>query len=320
MCIEGLASFRTFTVSGLSSRLMDVVDCAGKVIIEGIMSTASFREITVINSADVRIARVRLDGNPGLDIQNSTVEISDSILDGFDGFDNGVYGTHGDPAAVVDLGSNVRFMLCDIAGGDGGSTPLFGGGGGGGNGAPAVWTDNGSTIVMTGIDTNTISGGDGGDGGGYSGFSSAALLVTNNSHARVSGVSAFGGIDAQVSLSNGGSYDVPVPADPVLSLSGTPAGGNFLTLTAHGPPNSNVRIWLGRTPIQQFTGGSVIEPILVQPLRAIPAGQTDAQGELEYTFRIPPNLAPGFLVIAQAELVQLGGQTNRTASVPMPLH
>ncbi len=105
-----------------------------------------------------------------------------------------------------------------------------------------------------------------------------------------------------------------------LALSDTPAGGNFLTLTAYGSPNSNMRIWRGRTPIQQFTGGSVIEPVLVQPLRSIPAGQTDAQGELEYTFVIPPNLAPGFLVIAQAELVQLGGQTNRTASVPMPLH
>jgi hypothetical protein len=317
MTIQGLASFRTFTVSGLNTRSVFVEDCAGKVIIEGMPTTVS-REITVTNSDDVRIARVRLEGNPALAIQNSTVEVSASTIIGFDGFD-GVHGFNGDPAAVVDLGSSVRFMLCDMWGGDGGSCPLFGGCGGG-SGAPAVDVDGGSSIVITGNDTTTIGGGSGGDGGGYSGFSSKAIVLKDNSNARISGVFAFGGIDFQVTAYGGSSSEIPVPADPVLTLSGTPAGGNFLTLTAHGPPNSNVRIWLGRTPIQQYTGGSVIEPVLVQPLRAIPAGQTNAQGELEYTFVIPPNLAPGFLVLAQAELVQLGGQTNRTASVPMPLH
>ena len=69
-----------------------------------------------------------------------------------------------------------------------------------------------------------------------------------------------------------------------------------------------------------FGPPSVPEPLLVQILRAVPAGQIGGNGTLDYNFIIPPNLGRGFLIIAQAELVQFDGTTNRSASVPILLH
>jgi len=324
--VENLPASRTFAVSGLAMGTLQLLRCAGEVIVTEMVAPDHLARIFVEDCADVRIARCKLGtvASSALQVIDSTVEVVASTLRGAGAGDDELFPPgDGGPGLELREGAHARVMLCDIQGGRGGGCLGLFGPCSAGNGGPAVLLDGGSALVMTGDGSQLILGGTRGLGPDLQsdGEGGPAIRMLAASTAHVTGVRLHGGnASAATTISGGSTLDLSGPALPALALTGVPAGGQVMTLTAFGTVGANARIFLGQTPIATFGPPSVAEPLLVEVLRALPIGQITGNGTADYSFIIPPNLPPGFLIIAQAELVSFGGQTMRSASVPILLH
>ena len=110
----------------------------------------------------------------------------------------------------------------------------------------------------------------------------------------------------------------PAPADPTLTVSGTPAAGSSVLFTTAGPPGATVTLSFGRNAVVQNDPNTVV-PILVPPLRNVNLGTIGASGSVAFTWPIAGSLLPGTRLLAQARITLPSGEVRRTNSVPVIL-
>ncbi|MCP3918089.1 MAG: hypothetical protein GY711_21280 [bacterium] len=319
-------------VADLSLGQLSVQNCAGTVVLDGLTLQGQQvgARLSVINSDDVRVhacVGVAQIEKTGVLVQASRLEIVSSSFTGGRGVDEDC-GSPGDgDAGMLTNNSRVQSALSTIQGGRGGNNFAtcisFCGIDGGGDGGPGMVTAGASTeIFLAGKTGDLVKGGYAGLGedcpcDGYPG----AGLEHNAGTVRYSNVS----IEAGDALCTGGP-DVTgpgtliqaVPADLTLERLGTPVPGGSVTLRVHGTPGTNIRFYVGKSPVQVAAANpAVIERLTsenwVKPLELMPAS-----GFIDVGMLIPVNATVGNTFYCQASAVDIATQTfQRSNSIPI---
>jgi hypothetical protein len=113
-----------------------------------------------------------------------------------------------------------------------------------------------------------------------------------------------------------GATIVDAPDSPSLSMTSDPIGNQNVTFTVTGVAGDSVRLRVGRQPVVVDLI-DVLEDRLTLPLRTYDLGTMPASGSMQYTFHVPGSLAPGFLIVFQANAVALSGETRLSTSIPL---
>jgi hypothetical protein len=267
------------TVARMATRGILVSHCTACVTLEDIVARPTLTDVTAFGyffaaieveaSADVRLRGVDATclpadgGGPNaLRVDDSRVEITHSLLQGRDGFDQfDSFAADGGDGMQVHGVSDVHLSLSTVRGGKGADH------GDGGDLSGLLISDGGagirlvdfwSKLLVTGVPANLVRGGQAGLGDTcqYDGHPGNGIVVGLGASARVSGATIQG---ATYAIDCGGAavpaimgtYLSANPADPSLSVSGTIAQGQLVTYTLHGAPGSAARLRLGRQAVVQ---------------------------------------------------------------------
>ncbi len=308
---------------------------AGTVVLEDLsLSTdaeisPSGAVVSVIQSADVRIHRCTFyasilakdEGYPGLTalfVDTSRVEVvQSSILGGvgdgaccfFDGGDGG-------EGIYARGASRVHVARSNVHGGGGGGVSEFLGTAG--DGGPAIFVEAPAEVVVAGIATDTVRGGDRGIDYGSPPFDDGAagpgVLVTGG-RLRYSGVSLAGGSGGAPPLVvTGGTATTPAVPDPTLAVSGQASMGGVVTLTLSGTPGAFATLAVGRESDVLETPHELIE-LLLERSGGLGVGPLDATGMAARSYAV--NALSPVVAWIQGELFAPGGRLRRTNSIPL---
>ncbi len=288
-----------------------IQQCTGPVTI----ANAIFNRVTAIDSGNVRLQSVCLDGysnGAALIVENACLEISSSEV----GSTCSVLGSERGTTYARIAGSNVT----GLDGTDG--SPFFPNGG---TGASAVSVNPGAEACLIGSGM-ALTGGDGGLG--YvcqeDGQGGAALSVANGAFVRLSGYVLHGGFIPDLScpstspqadpIQNAGTLVQPVTPDPSLELLGVPEPGGEVRLIARAPGASSLQIYAGFAPVSMelpnLVGRLAITPDFL--LGTTPAGGDGAQ--LIALLPVPAGLALGSTLYAQALSLHPGKDPRRLSN------
>jgi hypothetical protein len=334
------------TVARMTTRTILVSHCTACVTLEDLVTRPTladvnalgffFAAIEIATCADVRLRGVDAtclpddgSGPHALRVDGSRVEITHSLLQGRDGFDQfESFAADGGDGMQVRGASDVHLSLSTVRGGEGADHGKGGDLSGllisdGGAGIRLV--DAASKLLVTSVPANLVRGGQAGLGDlcPHDGQPGNGIVVATGASARVSGATIQGatyaidcGGAAVPAIS--GTYSSANPADPSLSVSGTIAQGQLVTYTLHGAPGSAARLRLGRQAVVQDVPGA-FEDRLTVPLRTYDLGTLPPSGVAIFPIVLSGALAPGFLLIAQASTT-LPSETTLTQSVSITLH
>ncbi len=331
--ISGVNSGARAAIASLHIRWLAVSDCATPVILDDIAIVPDFTSvqprISVSNSQDVRLHDVQLPyavfsahGRDGLRATGSRVEVTQSTLFGGRGDDDD-FGIGGDGGVGVrcELGSVVHVSLSEVGGGAGGDATYAGGPGFGGNGGFGIFVANGTKLLLDGITTNTIHGGDAGYGIDcfHDGSPANGLRVYQGGDARASSVTFIGGAFTCAppnAPGTGGTVDFVTPIDPSLAVSGVATAGQPLVFTLNGTAADTARIVLGRQAVVTDLS-NVFEDQLTNTLRVYDLGVLPASGGGQKSITVPSILPKGYLLVFQGRTLGTDGVTRLTQSVPV---
>ena len=339
--IDGLAVGTSSALSSCSLSTLVVQNCAGGVLLEALTFSSGANPLSefvlVDNCDDVRLRACSILGGDdpmggyttaiALRVANSRVEIVNSTLRGQIG--EGLWACGfpeaGGTGLMCDFGSRVHVAFSSIQGGEGGELESCGFGSSGGNGGAGVLVVAGAEVILAGDSSNQIHGGKGGNGwlsncaGGGAGHGGDGLKSFGS--ARYSGVTFLGGtsacasrVGAAIAVAGTGSAVPATPNDPTLALLGFEPGLSF-NVTLSAPPGSVAHLWVGRTMFAHPSVGIVIE-LLTAKARLYSLGVVPASGVITANVDLP-QLASGFILIAQADALLPSGETRRTNSQTM---
>ncbi|MBI5364547.1 MAG: hypothetical protein HZA53_15325 [Planctomycetes bacterium] len=339
--VQNVTTFRALLVN-LACDTLVIADCPRVVIAQGLtvrgtIGAVPTQAVDVANATDVRFQRLSVPGNnagipylvgqDAMRVTNARVELVRSNLRGRDGYDtaNSPTRPHGGHALRIGPGGNVHAALSTLRGGEGGdnpSTTLFQSyGGDGGDAARLTAAD--SVLLLTGVPTDTLSGGFNGYSNecAYDGLPGTGVrVVFPSASARVSGATLLGAgyfCDGSLGPTTIGPVTVPATPDPTLEMLPPVSGpGAACTMVVHAAPGTDVRLRLGRRPIVEDLPAS-IEDRLVEQLRSWGLGLVPASGEVTFPFTLPSTSPIGALLAFQAFAVDPSTGTEFTASWPV---
>lgn len=337
--LQNLPGGRQIVLADLQTSSVQVLNCDGVVVMNNVVfdnlganSNPTDQHVTVDDCSDVRMHGCTVDGlnfsfsssRAGIKAENSRLEIAQCYIEGDVGASsdcgNGGYGS----AALWTTGtSRTHVANSSFKGGNGGgqeATCSSFCGGLAGNGGAGI-AHFGGDLIVAGILAGSIQGGDGGcgaaiscDGDGGPGIAQFAGHADINPALPLGGEGTCNSSDGQPHVISGGTFTNPNPDWATLEVTGSQTGGGNLVFTANGPPNANLRLWLGRFAVVQPSAGIPIER-LCQWLRGAAPGNLPASGQLSVNQPLPHWLPRGFTFYAQAELVTNTGQVLRTNSL-----
>jgi len=333
--VENVPAGARCALSTLEVGRLEIVACAGGVVLEAIRSMPSSASYDIVvsiqNSADVRMracdfepyALPSFDGWHAVLVSSGAVEVLGTSLRGQHGegfpWDLGLSPGRGGAALLALGASTVSIARSELLAGDGGWADF----GRGANGGAACDLLAGSHARIA---SSTLTGGEGGAGtfGGCGGtfgdgVGGAAIRSAGSSLARHSGLVATGGWGwdcgqaAPYVTQSGGQIATAVPASPTLDLVAAPPAGG-VTLRLRAPANATARVWLGRAMIPPTPHTDVVG-LLTNRARVQNPGLVPASGQLDADFILPVSVQTGDLVIAQADIVTSTGSVLYTNSV-----
>lgn len=294
-------SIANLTVNGIGWGGLQLRDCAGAVMLDGL---ESYDLIQVTNCTDLRLRRCET--AVSMVSTASRVELGDSLLLGLSGWDCNCcwYPSHagaGGPGLRV-VGGEVHLARTTIIGGAGGSSncPDLGcGDADAGDGGPGVLLSGGARLLVSGSSDRFVQGGAAGVSqclGGFDGLPGAAVVIGAGCEARLSGETFSGAI-----VNNGGILVQPSPDDPFLRALGSPTAGAPFTLRLSGPPGATAQVLLGRRPIVVPTP-ALDEEQLVPINRVFNLGTIPASGTISLNFPVASFWPSGFSVVFQGRV------------------
>ena len=322
-------------VAGLHFNSLDVVGAAGFVLLDGIQVDGNLSGplgctagLVVSGCAQVHIERSTIHGkngdyyceSRGLRVVDSVVTLTDCTVTGGTGWGDDFYGYAGQEGLDVEGQSAVLLSETSVFGGNGGTPQiLFGGQGGWGEVALKLnWSDESgpATVTVRGSSASILKGGHAGQGiGGLDAWAAASGYGT----LKLSGV----GYDPP---SFGALLDVelPVPAEPFVTLVGGDAANAFKRLNLHGPNGAALWLFASLHPAQLSLPGPIDGTIwldLGTPVLILPFTLLGQQLPVNLTFKLPPVLTglEGIVVTFQGFAAGLGGDGNFLATNPVHL-
>lgn len=292
-----------------SSQTLELLQCA-----DVRLRHQSFSYISTIQVTDLRL----FDASGGYtDVTDTRIEIVSSSLTGFRGLDGGTCfnpnGSPGGAAVFASTGAEVHVYDSILNGGDGGDAQDCGGVGQGGIGAAGMrLVDNTGASAFVCSSATVITGGEGGFG-----FPNApggpGIQLGPLNELRLSGATLIAGTGSIPLFDSGGTVTNPVPDDPTLTLSGTPAPGATMTYTINAPVGTVAILRLG--PEQALTAvawAAEDELIVVDETQVL--GLVPVDGTLDFPLVLPDPLpANGFERYAQG-MVSYPDTTRRNTN------
>jgi hypothetical protein len=284
--------------------------------------------LVATDASDVRLVNVST--NPGamlppLDgalIRSSRAEIVSCSLNGHDPwiFSN-ADGGHG---LWANDASYVHAVASEFVGAFGGDGQSFANRSG--NGGNGLFLDGCTQATLISVDA---TGGAGvcNTGGGKDGEPGVGFLL-KNSRAGEFDVHTVGGVGFCYPSSAGfwmlsdgrcafeqGLFSLAQHA--WIEAVGPTAAGSVVHLRVHGTPGDLVTLFIGRRALVASEVG-VIGDQLCDRLRSVPLGLIPTQGTIDYALKIPAQLAPGSLIVAQAQVTSTGTTAkSNTNSAPI---
>jgi len=332
--IDGIPASRRAVLADMSFVDLCVVDCNGTVVLDDLLvagSSTMEEQVLVTGSGDVRMHALTVQSTSftreGLRISGSRCELVSSHVQG---------GSGGDPAVagIEVLGSSFAHLAgTSVQGGRGVDGDCFGfTSDPGGDGGPAIRIADGSTALVTGLETDLIKGGAGGLGSDCDcdGFGASGVLLDGasggpSSHLRHSGATLQGGLsfcygnESPIGINScpGCSATAARPADPHLLRQLVPTPGGPLRFIVHGQPGDIVTLYLGRSPIVSPIDGYDLDQLTTRE-RTLSLGPIGDSGNSTFLLTVPGNLPQGFSFYAQAEVLTASGPVH-TNSLPVVL-
>jgi hypothetical protein len=302
----------------------------------GVIAPAQTGLVVVQSCADVRLRDVDVDlidrGIAGLAVASSRVEVSGGRYVGGRGRSHHVVDfpnppeTGGDGILVTGA-SDLHATRVEALGGVGGDLPagytcacLIAA-----NGGVGIRIGAGAKLLLSGTSASLVKGGKAGIGFDcpHDGTPGNGIVIHPAGSARISGSSvageaprmACGGLPVTPII---GPYNVPAPADPTLSVSGSLTPGSLATYTLTGQPGATARLHFGRNlavndlPI-------VVEDQLTTVIRSFNMGVIPPSGTVSLTVMLPGYLPRGFLAVAQGETTSVAVGLSLSSSVAVTL-
>ena len=226
------------TLAGLSLTRVNVLGCADTLLFDEVVVTGGGSTdcltFKIDDSLDVRLDGCVIYGKDGdfacesvgIHIERSHVVITDSLVEGGDGWGDTFDGYDGRPGLDVAAGAHVDLAATSVHGGTGG-TPDVIISGMGGDGAPAIAIEASATVILRGTNEHLIYGGPGG-GGGFPGWSPPSVTGT--------GTLLWGGCVFFPAPSHTLDITLADPSWPFTRLTGESTPGGLLRVHAYGPP------------------------------------------------------------------------------------
>jgi len=287
------------------------------------------------NCSDVRMLACTIgpsvSGFPGLHVEGSRAEIVASSLNGYHaGLGScGCVATQtssdndGTPGLRNTSLGYVHCVSSSAVGGDGCCGNFVGNAG---NGAPGIYLENGSEMLLVGFGGGSVVAGFLGTNSYYpdcshDGHSAAAIqnddlllysggTYTPRRDALPPACTPFQHADIEGSGSN------EVLEYPALAISGTPNAGSVVTLSVHGIAGATADLWVGRKlELGEATGGEI--EILTQHARVVHLGVLPASGDKQIALVLDASWLPGTLLVAQVDTTVAPGDIRRTNSIPL---
>lgn len=327
--VTGIPANERAALVNLEPYDLSVTGCLGPVILQEIPSLTS---TLVSQCADVRLLEVvsfslPTPVAPGASIQGARVEIAASVLSGSNPGGSCCSSLDGGDGLVCDSGSRVHLVRSDCRGG--GGMDQYDASSTAGDGGYGIVTDG--DLILAGGRQSTISGGE----GGFDFYPSAGCWLDGEGRSAVyqgggsvwySGANIVGAYDVIPSagcayvqtgpFAGPGTQQAVSPDDPTLSISGTPASGEVVTITLLAPPGATAILYFGRKPILVVDPTIRIEQ-LVPRTRVLNFGTVPASGQIVLNLTIPTVWAAGQFLGAQAEITLHSGEVRRTNSLPI---
>lgn len=292
--------------------------------------------VEIQSCADVRLRNVDVDqidsGIAALAIVSSRVEASGGRFVGGRGRSHDVVNFPAPPedggaGILVSGASDLHASRVDARGGIGGDLPanfsctcLVAA-----NGGAGIRIGAGSNLLLTGTNLSLVKGGTAGIGSVCStdGHPGNGIVVHPSGSARISGATVAG--ESPRPFCGGGSvlpivgpYNVPSPAEPTLSVSGTLTPGSLATYTLTGQPGATGRLYFGRI-LSVTDVPFVAEDLLTHEIRSFNLGVIPASGQVSFTILLPNYLPRGFLANAQGETNSVSVGLSLSPSAPVTL-
>ncbi len=341
--LGGLAPVPRASLAGFSLRTLLIEDCLASITIEDSLVEPSDPDlagtqgmIAIARSRDVRLRGVTVrylgstfEAEPAVYALESRVEIVDSMLEGSDGISCGYsypgVAQPGADAVVGAGGANLHVARSSLFGGSGGDAQAVEcQSDQAGDGKAGMRLDAGALALVSGLRGDDIAGGEGGLGSGCDtdGLPGNGIVVDPGAALRISGVTVTG---ADYFAGCGGSVDdivgpftQAVPADPTLSLVGTPHPGSVLNFTLQGDPYDHAWLVLGRQ-LTVVDLPEVFEDQLLVPLRLYNLGILPGDGRASFVFHVPASWQPGMFLAAQGRTLGALGVVSLTHSLPVAI-
>jgi hypothetical protein len=336
--VHSLLAGEVAVVSGLATLDIDLVGCAGTVILDKVSADNSYYLVTsparptlnVASSADVRIYRSTFiadnyaygsfftPGDDAVVVSGSRVElVRCTVRGGSRGIAQSCYpGQYSSGGAGILVGalSDVHVALSSVWGGRG-SGLGFSCDADAGDGGPAICVRGNSSVIVAGVPGDVIRGGRPGDISfslyGNPGVRGAPLQVDAGCNARYSGCT-FG---AAPMIGPTSAFTLAVPADPTLERLGDGAAGSNVSIIVHGASGWSADLDRGRQPIVVPGAGPI--PTLVQALASFQLGVLPPSGTASKLAAISPLDPAGTLYVWQGITSSPALQERRTNSVPV---
>lgn len=327
---------------GLNVQSVYVDASSGGVLLEdviarpGAYALGQVALVTIQSALDVRLRNVDVDdidrGIAALSITNSRVEVSGGRFIGGHGRSHDVVNfpsapENGGDGIVVNGASDLHVSRTDARGGIGGDLPaghvcgcLIAADGGVG-----IRIGASAKMLLSGTNATLVKGGTAGIGFDcpYDGLPGNGIVVHANGSARISGVTIAG--ESPRSACGGspvlpiiGPYNLPNPADPTLSVSGTLTPGSLATYTVTGQPGATAKLDFGRV-LSITDVPFVVEDRLTTSIRSFNLGVIPPSGSVSLTIALPSYLPRGFLANAQAETSSIAVGISLSPSAPITL-
>jgi hypothetical protein len=325
--VIGLPANERAAVVGFSVRVLNVANCLGPVIAQDIYSAGGVR---VNACADVRFRSVTAQpladlDVPGLRVEASRLEIVDSTVQGApNSFPGPGPASDGWIGMWIQANSNVHALSSSFAGSAGQAIATqFAYGP---NGASGITVQNSSLRI---VGSHAAGGGPGinwfyssCDHDGYPGNAIVSLgsTVAHSATTWFALPSPASQLHCWIVFGpvyfGGTGYQLVTPNDPQLRVLGTPVAGQVVTFEVSAPPGSAANLVLGRACVVNPTPPVYVEELSSRE-RGFSMGVVPASGKITAAYTIPSSLPQGFVLVAQAEVLQPGGRMLRTNSAPV---
>lgn len=313
--IQSIPAGQVAVLAGLEVRQLDILQCAGPVLIDELVATDTPWNMflandhivaTVEHCADVRLQRSQIiappnsgnqEGLNGMFVRASRVELAGSFVQGNNAGNppsSGCWdGNPGGRGLFATDNSRLHVAGTTLRGGNGTNGTLMCGVGG--DGGDALYIHGGSEVIVAGLPTDVLRGGANGTPVLQIARPGRAALVANGS-LRYSGASFVSGGPGYPPIA--GVATLAVPPDPLLELEGLPQPGQSVGFRLFGVPGFNMRLQQGQHPIVIDDGLTEIER-LCNRIRLHPLGPVPPSGELLQPMTVPASAPTGWLRVFQ---------------------